>query len=278
MGDDGALRKALADALLVGAKTEDLRTAIDLLDGTTDLEPYRLDGRKAIREFEAWEKTGKHMAGVSARVLDYSALWIHPDGSAQMLEHEILKIQSQEAINKEAEQKPLEGLALRLRVIKPDGRTLEPEPVSGKPTLTMPNLEVGDYVETEHVTATEGDGDHGRRYRGPTWLFREEDKGYWRSEFVVISPRDKPLVVETRGSVPRPAVSEGATFVERRWRVDESPPMPNEPESVSPAEYLPSVHIGWGVTLRDTVLRLSDLASDDDPASIRASSRWSVVG
>ena len=39
------------------------------------------------------------------------------------------------------------------RVIKPDGRVLEPEPVQGKPTLTMPHLEVGDFVELEHITA-----------------------------------------------------------------------------------------------------------------------------
>jgi hypothetical protein len=146
---------------------------------------------------------------------------------------------------------------------------LEPEPVSGKPTLTLPNLEVGDYVEIEHVTTTEGDGDHGRRYRGPTWLFREEDKGYWRSEFVVLSPKDKPLEVESRGAVPKPIMKTGATYVERRWRVDESPPLPKEPESVGPAEYLPSVHIGWGVSLRETVLRLSDLVSDETPIDPR---------
>ncbi len=268
-GDGDALRKALADALLAGAKTEDLRNAIDLLEGTTDLEPFRLDGKKAIREFEAWEKTGKRMAGVSARVLDYSALWVHPDGSAQMLEHEILKIQSQEGINGEAEQKPPEGLVLRLRVIKPDGRILEPEPVSGKQTLTMPDLEVGDYVETEHVTSTEGDGDHGRRYRGPMWLFREEDKGYWRSEFIVLTPKDKPLEIETRGNVPKPIVHESATYVEHRWRVDESPPLPKEPESVPSIEFLPSVRIGWGVTLRDTVLRYTDLVSDETPLDPR---------
>ena len=268
-GDEGALRKSLADALLAGAKTEDLRTAIDLLEGTTDLEPFRIDGKKAIREFEAWEKTGKRMAGVSARVLDYSALWVHPDGSAQMLEHEILKIQSQEGINQESEQKPPEGLVLRLRVIKPDGRTLEPEPVSGKPTLTMPNLEVGDYVEIEHVTTTEGDGDHGRRYRSPTWLFREEDKGYWRSEFVVLTPKDKKIEIETRGNVPKPIVREAPTYIERRWRVDESPPLPDEPDSVPAAEYLPSVRCGWGVTLADTVARYADLASDETPIDPR---------
>jgi tetratricopeptide (TPR) repeat protein len=270
LGDEGALRKAMADALLAGAKTEDLRAAIDLLEGTTDLEPFRIDGKTAIHEFEAWEKkTGKTMAGVSARVLDYSALWVHPDGSAQMLEHEILKIQSQEGINQEAEQKPPEGLVLRLRVIKPDGRVLEPEPVSGKQTLTMPNLEVGDYVETEHVTTTEGDGDHGRRYRGPVWLFREEDKGYWRSEFVVLSPKDKQLEIETRGNVPAPAMRESATYIERRWRVDQSPPLPQEPESVSAVEYLPSVRIGWGVTLADTIARYTDLVSDETPLDPR---------
>ncbi len=277
LGHDDSLRKSLADALLAGAKTEELRSAIDLLEGTTDLEPFRLDGKKAIREFEAWEKSGKRMAGVSARVVDYSALWIHPDGSAQMLEHELLKIQSQEAINQEAEQKPPEGLVLHLRVIKPDGRTLEPEPVSGKQTLTMPNLEVGDYVEIEHVTTTEGDGDHGRRYRGPTWLFREEDKGYWRSEFVVLAPKDKKLDIETRGTVPKPVMRETATYVERRWRVDESPPLPKEPESVAAQEYLPSVHIGWGISLHDTVLRFTDLASDEtpiDPRVIVMAQKW----
>ena len=269
LGDQDALRKALAEALLAGAKTDELRAAIDLLDGTTDLEPFRVDGRSVVREFEAWEKGGKHMAGVSARVLDYSALWVHPDGSNQMLEHEILKIQSQEAINQEAEQKPPDGLVLRLRVIKPDGRTLEPEPVSGKPTLTMPNLEIGDYVEIEHVSSGDGDGDRGRRYRGPTWLFREEDKGYWRSEFIVVSPKDKPLTIETRGKVPAPVVRDRGTYVERRWRVDESPPLPNEPDSVPPGEYLPSVRVGWGVSLADTVQRFSDLASDETPLDPR---------
>ncbi len=268
-GDDNALRRALAESLQVGASGDDLRDAIDLLEGTTDLEPYRIDGKKVIREFEAWEKKGKKMAGVSARVLDYSALWIHPDGSSQMLEHEILKIQSQEAVGAESEQQPPSGLVLRLRVIKPDGTTLEPEPVAGKPTLTMPNLEVGDYLEIEHVSSTQATGDHGKRYRGPMWLFREQDKGYWRSEFVVISPKDKHLEVETRGGVGAPKMRERGTFVERRWRVDESPPLPEEPDSVPAQEYLPSVRIGWGISLDDTLLRLADLVSDETPLDPR---------
>ena len=103
-----------ADALAAGAKGSDLREAIDLLEGATYLEPWRLDGKRVIRDFVAWERrlrrTAHHMDGTAARVLDYSALWVHPDGSSDMLEHEILRIQSQEEIGRESEQQPPSGL------------------------------------------------------------------------------------------------------------------------------------------------------------------------
>ncbi len=273
-GDLRALRKALADALAVGAKASELRDAIDLLEGATYLEPWRLDGKKQIRDFEAWEKKGHHMDGTAARVLDYSALWVHPDGSSDMLEHEILRIQSQEEIGRESEQQQPAGLVLRIRVIKPDGTQLEPEPVEGKPTLTMPNLEVGDYVEIEHISPEAGDGSKGKRYHGPTWFFREADKGYWRSEFVVITPKDKKLDMETRGNVPAPQQRDvGPTFRERRWLVEDSPPAPEEPEAAPPQEYLPSVRLGWGVTLEDTVARYVDLGQDTTPLDPRVRAR-----
>jgi tetratricopeptide (TPR) repeat protein len=280
-GHAGALRKALADALAEGAKTNELRAAIDLLEGATHLEPWRLDGKKQIKDFEAWEKKGKHMDGTAARVLDYSALWIHPDGSSDMLEHEILRIQAQEEIGRESEQAPPTGIVLHLRVIKPDGRELEPEPVEGKPTLTMPHLEVGDYIEIEHITPEPGDGSRGLRYRGPTWFFREADKGYWRSEFVVIAPKDKKLQVETRGTVPTPVERDvGPLFRERRWLAEDAPPEPEEPESAPPQEYFPSVRLGWGVTLDDTVARFVDLAQDTSPLDprLRAKAKEIVAG
>ena len=268
-GDTTALRRALADTLQVGAKGAELREAIDLIEGASDLEPYRQDGRAVIREFEAWEKAGHHMDGTAARVLDYAAVWVHPDASSEMLEHEILRIQSQEAIGKEAEQPPPTGLVLRVRVIKPDGSVLEPEAVEGKPTLSMPHLEIGDYIEIEHIAPSAGDGQKGKRFRGPHWFFREPDKGYWRSEFVTITPKDRPLEIETVGAVPAPVVRENRTFVERRWRVEESPPAPEEPDSPRVTEFLPSVRIGWGVSLQDAVDRLVDVAIDETPLDPR---------
>lgn len=268
-GDTTALRRALAAALQAGSKGIEIREAVEILEGASLLEPYRMDGRKVIREFEAWEKSGKHMDGTAARILDYAAVWVHSDGSSEMLEHEIVRMQSQEAVDKEAEQKPPDGLVLRLRVIKPDGSILEPEPVAGKPTLTMPHLEVGDYFEMEHITASPSEGAKGKHYRGPHWFFREADKGYWRSEFVVVAPKDRPVEIETVGQVPQPKTADKGPFLERRWRVDESPPAPEEPDAPNPREFLPSVRVGWGITLDETLLRYVDAASEETPIDPR---------
>ena len=268
-GDTMALRRALAESLQAGSKGLEIREAVELIEGASLLEPYRTDGRKVIREFEAWEKTGKHMDGTAARVFDYAATWVHPDGSSEMLEHEILRMQSQEAVSKEAEQPPPGGLVLNLRVIKPDGSILEPEPVAGKQTLTMPHLEVGDYLEIEHITATPSEGGKGKRYRGPHWFFREADKGYWRSEFVVLTPKDRNVDIEIVGSVPPPKTAEKGTFIERRWRVDESPPAVEEADSPNPREFLPSVRVGWGINLDDTLVRYVDAASEETPLDPR---------
>jgi predicted Zn-dependent protease len=268
-GDTAALRRALATALQVGASASELRAAIDVIEGASDLEPYRQDGLAIIRDFQQWERAGHRMEGTAARVLDYAATWVHDDGSSEMLEHEIQKIQSQEAVNSEAEVEPPTGLVLHLRVIKGDGRIFEPEPVAGKPTLTLPHLEVGDYVEMEHITPQPGDGAKGRQYRSPHWFFREADKGYWRSEFVVVTPGDRSLEIEARGNVTAPTVRRVGTFVERRWRIDLSPPAQIEPDSPPITEFLPSVRVGWGVSLDATLGRLVDLAQDETPLDPR---------
>ena len=268
-GEGDALRRALAGAIQAKASTDDLRAAIDLIEGATDLEPFRQNGRAIIRDYQAWEAAGHRMDGTAARVLDYSAIWVHDDGSSEMLEHEIQKIQSQEAINAESEAEPPAGLVLHVRVIKPDGSVLEPEPVSGKPTLTMPHLEVGDFLEVEHITSQAGDGARGRQYVSPHWFFREADKGYWRSEFVVVTPAGRKLDIETGGNVPPPSTRAIGPFIEHRWRVDLSPPAELEPDSPPITEFLPSVRVGWGVSLDATLARLVDFAADQTPLDPR---------
>src|SRR5258708_30208802 len=52
-GDKLALRHALADAILAGGSTAELSDAVDLVEGITELEPYRIDAAKIITPYEA---------------------------------------------------------------------------------------------------------------------------------------------------------------------------------------------------------------------------------
>src|SRR5262249_44328793 len=136
----------------------------------------------------------------------------------------------------EAEQRRPAGLALRFRGINRVGSGVQPEPVPGTPSLPMRHLDGGDCIATEHITEEGGEA-RGKRYRGPHWFFREPDKGYWRSQFILVSPKDRELEVETVGEVPPPSVKDKGLFVERSWRVDESAPSPAEPDSPNPREF-----------------------------------------
>jgi hypothetical protein len=256
----------LVEAVQKDAPTARLENALDLVEGATELAPFRIDSETAIGEFE---RSGVELGGTAARVLDYSAVWAHADGSSRLLEHEIIRVQSAEAISDMAEQPLRGGVFLKLRVRKKDGRVLEPELVSGKPTVTMPHLEIGDYIETERIESNPGDGRHGASYVGPRWFFREENVSYARSEFVVISPAQKPLQIETKNDVPPPQVTERDGLIVRRWRVDRSPAAAVEPFSAPISEFLPSVQIGWGISLDATLRALADSADDLGPVDPR---------
>ena len=265
-GDRAALRQAVVDAIVKGAPTSELEDALDLVEGSSQLEPFRIDALDVIRKYEA---SNRHLTGTAARILDYAAIWVHPNGSSRMLEHEVIRIQSPEAIGKLAEHPRLEGIVLHMRVIKKDGRILEPEIVPGKPTVTFPHLEVGDYLETEHVVTRASESPDGTEYLGPHWFFREENIAYARSELVFVTPADKKLIIETRGKVPAPSVKEMDGLVMRRWRVDESPAAPAEPGSAPITEFLPSVRLGWGVRLDSRLLHLADNLTDVTPIDPR---------
>lgn len=260
-----ALREMLGRATEAGADTRGLARAIDTVDARTDFAPYRIDGAEVVRQFEA---TGVRQQGTAARVLDYAAIWVHSDGSSRMLEHEILRVQSAEAIGKFAEHRALLGLVLQMRVIKPDGTFLEPETVAGKPTVTFPHLEVGDYIETESLQSFRAQ-ENGRHYGGMRWYFREEDVAYAHSELLVISPEHRQIDIELTGDVPPVEIRREGMFTVRRWQVNQSPAATAEPLSPPVSEFLPSVRIGWGHGLERRLQRMAEQTQSMVPVDPR---------
>lgn len=244
-GEKKSLEQALVEAVRDGANTGALKEALDLVEGMTELERFRLDTNRVIKDYEA---SGKRLEGTAARVLDYMTTWVRSDGSSRLLEHEIVKIQSSEAITQFAEQNVGEGIILKARVIKQNGTILEPELVQGKPTITFPHVEIGDYIETERLFGTFVHAE-GQAYEGPNWFFREQNVAYARSEFIFIAPKDRAVDFAFHGGAPQPRVYDEGYFRVYHFRVDESPAAPNEPYSVPVSEYLPNVHVSWGLDL-----------------------------
>jgi hypothetical protein len=88
---------------------------------------------------------------------------------------------------------------------------------------------------------------------------------------LVIAPSEKRLMIETHGSVPAPVVTEKGAVRVLRWRVDSSPAAPVEPNSPPVTEFLPSVQVGWGLSLEQRLTAVRDVLADNTPVDPRIS-------
>ncbi len=254
----------------------DVLRALELLQQTLDFSPFRLDAHKVIAEHDEKHK-GKTPQGSAERILDYGALWIRSDGSTSFLEHEIIRVLSRDAIGELSRVQAKAGKALHLRVLKKDGRSLEPLRVAGKPDLTFPDLDVGDIIETEVISSGSASMSS---YVAPRWFFAEPRIAYARSEYLVITPKGRAAIFEARAGAPKPVVSELGAFDVRRFRADDAPPAPDEPEyRASGDEWIPNVSFGWGVKLEDAVASAAAALKETTPVDPRIVKKaMSIVG
>lgn len=118
---------------------------------TKPFEDLRLDGIQIIKDYLAQNREDP---GSSVMILDYAATKIFPDGTKIGLTHQISRVLSKEGKNEVGEiYLPKAASLLKVRTIK-DGtfEIVEPESIDFKDSITAPNLDVGDYVETEYLT------------------------------------------------------------------------------------------------------------------------------
>lgn len=234
--------KSLAEKALEGAPgSYGLRRAIAGLDGKNVLEDLRIDGRPIIEEFlEA--PVGDASSGVY--VLDYAATRVFPDASSITNTHIIIRVQNKDGIDAFGEVEiPSTALLLQVRTVKPDGTALEPDFVPGKPTISMPNLEPGDFVEYEYLEASEGSTLRAGSYEGIRFYFNIFDAPLLRSEYIVEIPEDWSPTIDTRGGAPTPEVTTVAGRKRHRFLVERGPQVYGEPSAAPSAEFLPSIRL-----------------------------------
>lgn len=247
-----------------------LRTLRGDLSLAHAMQPYRVDGLAAI---EAYRASGVRYDAPAVYVLDYAAARVFPDGSYFYLVHQVVEVNSEEALDEVGSFSPPQGELLRVRTIKRDGRILEPDTIAGLPQLALPRLEVGDFVEYEYVLSEQPAESLEAGVLSHRFYFRSFDGPLHRTEYLVIVPDGVDVRFDRRGPLPDPAVSRDDGLTLHRFRMDQQGKPEPEPYSVNPREFMPSV--SWGIAARWDAFRdtLADQLVDTmqrDPELVRS--------
>ena len=146
-GDLAAARRVVAEGMARRPDLPEVRRAARALELPLPLDEHRFDGRAVIRAFET---SGGRYAAPAVVVLDRTVNGVFPDGASVILTHNIVRVQTKDAIDRWGEVTVGNGAEiLLLRTHKPDGSTREPEEIAGKEAISAADLAIGDYVEWE---------------------------------------------------------------------------------------------------------------------------------
>ena len=199
--------------------------------------PYRYDGAQAVRE----SVNDKSLSGSAVAILlSDHVLKIRTDGTASLYSHQVTRLLDHQSISRYGEVVlPRGSEILELRTIKPDGRTVEPELTTQKPTISMPALEPGDCIDQEFVT----------HYSDWTLLpatsslfeFGSLSAPVLRTQLVLLAPRSANVRVEQVNGAPVGSTEIAGDEAVHTWAMDHLPAVVAEP--FFPAGILPAIAV-----------------------------------
>ena len=255
LGRAGEARKVIEDGLAETPESQELHRALAALCDEHEgrcpgiMDPFRVDGRAIIAAFER-DKAKPRWDTPAVIVLDRTVTRVFPTGARLTLTHNIIRVQDKDAIDKFGEvQIPADADVLTLRTVKADGTTREPEELVEKDTISVPDLEPGDYVEFEYVDPAAPPGAFPRGFLAERFFFRSYDAPLYRSEYVVAAPPEMKLQVDRRGENVAPMRTEQANALAiYTFATTLQPQIFAEPSSAPFAEFLPSVRVASGLS------------------------------
>ena len=255
-GDAKAADQTRARALALAPGDLALRRQLALSRGEDVLRWADRDGLALARDSGV-----KAPPGASAvRLLDQGAVQVYPDGGAVERVHSVVRVLDKRGVSRFGEAHlPGDADILRLRTIKRDGRTLEPESIPEKEGVTMPGLEPGDAVEIDYLRAIAPRGPELPGIGLGGFFFRDEQTPMVLSTYEVRAPATLPLEVDAHNAAV-PAIEKVAG--EQRFRMTARDVAPQEPEPHQPpeAETMPWIQVGSGAGQRDLVRSMADWA------------------
>ncbi|MBL8951890.1 MAG: hypothetical protein JNK82_13995 [Myxococcaceae bacterium] len=228
------------------------RTVERMRSGRELLDKHAISTEEALKAYAA--APGDEDAP-GAFVLDAAAVKVYPDGSSVDRIHIIQKALDQSGIQDLAEvDVPQGAYVLKMRTLKADGRVLEAESIEGKDTVSLPGVEVGDFVEYEYLLAHATRGPAQPGFTSSSFYFQIARQPNNWSTYTVVAPKGAGMKVDAHNMVaPQPKVSgDEEVFFHEERRVPPYIPEPSGPPSGN--EWLPYVTVGAGQTGNEGVV------------------------
>ena len=255
LGRSARARTVIEEGLAETPESQELHRALAALCGEKEgrcpgiLDPFRVDGKQVIADFER-DKSRPRWDTPAVIVLDRTVTRVFATGARLTLTHNIIRVQDKDAIDKFGEVTiPGDADVLTLRAVKADGTTREPEELAEKESISLPDLEPGDYVEFEYVDPSPPPGAFPSGFLADRFFFRSYDAPLYRSEYVVAAPPEMKLQIDRRGEgVPASRVTAEGGLSVSTFSARLEPQLFAEPSSAPFAEFLPSVRVGAGLS------------------------------
>jgi tetratricopeptide (TPR) repeat protein len=249
-GDTATARRVLREGAAAMPEATELWKALEIVGEPAPLEPFRVDGRKVIAEFEARRVHPQSDASPAVVLLDRTVTRVFATGARLTLTHNIVRVQAKAGIARWGEvQVPPGADVVILRTVKADGTTREPEEIVEKESVSVPDLLPGDYVEFEYIVATPPPAAFEGGFLAERFFFASFDDPLDRTEYVLVTPARMPVDVDARGGMrsEERRASQGELSV-RTWARREVGRRIAEPGATPYIESMPSVRASSGVT------------------------------
>ena len=289
--DEAALEPLLRGLLADHPTAREALTVVAAWPEWSVFESLRIETEDVIAEYEGTVP----LPGPAVRVLDHSALLYFGDGTRLRWVHEVIAVRSREAaeVYGELSLPASDVVPVALYTRKADGRRLFAVDEPAKESLSLPDLEDGDYVVAIYLEP----GDNGYLYDSgfltPRVFFRGVDMPIFRQRLEVFAPEDMAtdgtaadgmaadgtaadgmaadgMAADGMASdgmaaddtapdfqrlvgAPEPEVVRLGARVGLRFEAAGVAVMPPEIEPVPPGLWLASVRVGRRVSLRDDV-------------------------
>lgn len=220
----------------------------------------RVDGAGAI---ESFLESGVEYGTTAVWVLDRAVHLVERDGSRTEIVHSIARVRNDEALEEHGElQLPESSVLLTARTVKPDGRFVEPQRIANKRSLSMPELEPGDFVEVEYAVFHPPSQVFPGGFDTARFYFADFDTAFHRSEMILVAPEEMRVLLDPRGDCPDPERRTAGGLSISSWRARGRLPHNREPSAPDPAENLPSIRAASGAIWEALAARVRDMCAE----------------